>query len=220
MTATKIQAAVFDFDGMIFDTRDLLFEVVNKTLKTHGFPPVTKKDIWQHVGKPIRENYAPYVSEADLEKIVITHRALQDENRHLAVPYDGLIECLEKLKQAKVKMAVFTSRGKGTNEMLTQAKARHYFDAVITADDVENHKPHPEGLLKALEILKVGPDAAAMLGDSTFDIEAGKAAKVAMTIAVTHGFGTLQELKAVKPDHIVDSLAEIPPLILGKIDTA
>ncbi len=79
-----------------------------------------------------------------------------------------------------------------------------------------HHKPHPEGLFKALAGLEVELERAAMIGDAGVDILAGKAAGVSLTIGITHGFGTQQELEAAKPDHIAHSIPEIIPLLLAR----
>jgi|SRR3989338_8354110 len=88
-----------------------------------------------------------------------------------------------------------------------------YFDAIVDSSDVEKHKPHPEGVLKVLTPLNVKPEDSVMVGDTTADIAAGKAAGCAQTIAITHGLGTRESLEKSEVDHIVTSLPDILPLI-------
>lgn len=218
MAAAKIQAAVFDFDGMIFDTRELMVRTYNHSLTTHGYPALDESKIFTAVGKQVHESYRHLVPGIDADLVVETHRAFQDKNLHLIAPYEGLEPMLKQLKDNRIKMAVFTASGpNSTNDALNVTGVAKYFETVITADDVKRHKPHPEGLLLALKRLGVSPANAAMLGDSIYDIGAGKDANVRLTIGITHGFGKLADLKKARPNYIVDSLSEIPPLLIGKM---
>lgn len=218
MAANKIRAAVFDFDGMIFDTRDLMFKTYTHALVSHGYPAPKKEDIFATVGKQVHDSYASLAIKKDIEAIVETHREFQNRSFHLVTPYAGLKDVLNQLDRTGIRMAVFTSRGPtSTISTLKKAGVLRFFKTVITADDVVNHKPHPEGLLKAIKALRVSPGSTAMLGDSVYDIESGRQAKVALTVGVTHGFGTRASLEKAKADFIVDSLSEILPILLGKM---
>ena len=84
---------------------------------------------------------------------------------------------------------------------------------MLDASDVVNHKPHPEGVLKVLELLDVSPAHAVMVGDTIVDIKAGKNAGCAMTIGVTHGFGTRTQLQEAGATHVVDALEEMISLL-------
>jgi pyrophosphatase PpaX len=216
MAGAKIKAAVFDFDGMIFDTRELVYQTYNHALTKHGQPPPKNEDVAAWIGRKIHEGYAVLAPDVDTDKLVEAHRDFQDKNLHLIAPYKGLAAMLGKLKAAGIKIGLFTARGPNSvNYALKTFKVADYFESIVTIEDVKQPKPHPEGLLLVLRQLGEKPANAVMLGDSVFDIEAGKRAKVGMTIGLTHGFGTRQDLEKAGADHIVDSLAEIPPLLLA-----
>jgi pyrophosphatase PpaX len=84
-----------------------------------------------------------------------------------------------------------------------------YFDAVVTADMTERHKPDPEPVLKALELLGSDPEDAAFVGDSPYDIGAGKAAGV-FTVAVSWGnIHPAETLLAEGADVLVHSPQEL-----------
>lgn len=217
MAAPKVQAAVFDLDGMILDTRNFLLETYGYALSTYGYPRPAASDFYPFVGQHISVGLKALAPKTDVDLVLATYREFHDKNQHLIVAYEGLPEMLKQLKQAGIKMGVFTARGPGANQILKKFKVLKYFDAVVTSADVTKHKPHPEGLLKTLGFLKTKPQGAAMLGDAKYDIQAGKKTKVKLTIGITHGFGTREELAKAKPDYIVDSLAEIPPILIGKM---
>lgn len=211
----KLKAAVFDVDGMLLDTREFIFQAYEHTLAKHGLPAREREVIAQQVGRSLADCYAALAPNGDITLLSATHHEFQGERLHLIESYPGLNEMLEELHKAGLKMGVFSSRKGNLVPSLNNAGIVDYFDVVVQGDEVINAKPHPEGLLKVLDHLGVQPDEAVMLGDAAVDIEAGKAAKVAMTVGITHGFGTRDELEKAKPDHIVSSLAEIPSLLLG-----
>lgn len=119
------------------------------------------------------------------------------------------------MKAHSIRLGAFSSCYNNLLPSLENAGILNYFSAVVQGDEVKNHKPHPEGLFKVLQILGVPAAEAAMIGDAAVDIAAGKAAKTALTIAITHGFGTRQALELAKPDFFVNNLDEIAPLLLG-----
>jgi len=115
---------------------------------------------------------------------------------------------LDEVRSSGRLTALVTSKAtRGTNRILEQTGMSGKFDAIITADDVERHKPHPEPLLKALEVLKVRPEQAVYVGDSLFDIDSAQRAGVHI-VAVTWGARSRQELELGCPDRIVESWEE------------
>lgn len=90
------------------------------------------------------------------------------------------------------------------------------FDSVICADDVERFKPHPEPILKTLRVLEREPHEAIMIGDSTADMKAGKAAGTATALFMpdTHArFHSFEILRATQPDHIFTDHRELPGIL-------
>ncbi|HYY75198.1 MAG TPA: HAD-IA family hydrolase, partial [Gaiellaceae bacterium] len=84
-----------------------------------------------------------------------------------------------------------------------------HFDVVVTTDMTELHKPHPEPVLKALELLGADPAGTAFVGDSPFDVAAGKAAGV-FTVAVTWGnIHPVERLEEAGADLIVRTPEEL-----------
>jgi pyrophosphatase PpaX len=202
MTKT-IEAAIFDVDGTF--------------LAEHGQVVPERSTIAKYIGRHITDIYNSLAPDGDFDSLFDTHSRFQSENLGLIVAYDGLFEMLELLRDGGVKTAACSSRFKNLIPSLEHTGVVHYFDAIVQGSDVEKHKPHPEGVSLALDKLGVSPSKAVMIGDAGVDITAGKAAGVAMTIGITHGFGTLEELEAKEPDFIVGGLMEIPPILLGHL---
>lgn len=211
-----IKAAVFDVDGMILDTKEFIFQSYEFTLAKHGHAVPSRAEIAKQIGRPLSDCYAEFAPDGTFVILRKTHDEFQARNMHLISKYDGLVEMLEELKADGVKLGAFSSRKGNLIPSLEKTGVRHYFDVVVQGGDVENHKPHPEGLHKALKAMAVKPEYSAMLGDAVVDIKAGKAGGAAITVGITHGFGTTEDLIAAKPDFIVNDLSSIPPILLNR----
>ncbi len=99
----------------------------------------------------------------------------------------GMVDVLERLRAEGRRLGIVTAKRRETIELaFARLPLRDHFDVVVTSDDTERHKPDPEPILFALERLGAGPDEAAYVGDSPFDVAAARAAGV-RAIAVTWG---------------------------------
>jgi pyrophosphatase PpaX len=212
----KLSAIVFDVDGTILDTREFILKTFEHTLTSHGYSVPTRGAIQAVVaGKILEDGYLQLAPDGDIIALCDTHRVFQKKRYDLIVAYEGLTDTLSSLRDKGIVSGLYSSRGKATlRPSLEHMQVLKYFDAVIDGGDVQNHKPHPEGVLKALEILGVSPQDSAMIGDSHADIEAGKAAHCALTIGITHGLGSRTSLEEAGADHIVDSLKDILPILI------
>ena len=95
--------------------------------------------------------------------------------------------CSPRLKREGRRLGVVSAKRKPTvQRVFDGAGVGVYFDVVVGSDDTERHKPHPEPVLKALELLDARPEDAAYVGDSPFDVAAARAAGV---YAVAVGWG-------------------------------
>ncbi|HZD59560.1 MAG TPA: HAD-IA family hydrolase [Anaerolineae bacterium] len=210
----NFKAILFDIDGTLLDTSELIFQAFEYTLGTYGFPLKSREEIASLVGKPLSFCYKTLTSVSEVQEFCDVHRAFQVNHLHLSKPYPNARDTLESLKSAGVKIAAVTTRAKSTVlETLDLAKLSGYIGYTIALEDVENLKPHPEPLLKALGYLQVEPKDAVMVGDTDVDILAGKNAGTT-TIGVTYGFHG-QRIIESNPDYTIDDIAEIVPLVLS-----
>lgn len=219
---TTFQAAIFDVDGMLLDTREFIFRAYEDTLLRAGHAVPDRKTISKEIGRSLEACYLSFAPDGDIEALCTAHDKFQNtpEMIGLITAYPGVQEMLEELRAAGMRLAVFSSRKLTLVSSLEQAGIADFFEVIVQGDEVTHHKPHPEGLFKALGGLEVAPERAAMIGDAAVDILAGKAAGVAKTIGITHGFGTEQELKGAEPDHLVADPGHVKKLLLSYMDTS
>lgn len=212
-----IDAIIFDADGTLLDTREFIFQALERTLGAHGHAVPSRDVFTSHMGAHLVEMYAALAPDGDVAKLVEHHRELhREELLYLVAAYEGLHELLQHIRGQGMKLGVCTNRGAGARDLLRQIGIYDDFATIVTADDVKNHKPDPEGLLQALENIGVGADRSVMVGDTPADIGAGKNAGVAFTIGITHGFTTEDMLRAAGADYIAHHLNEIPDILRNR----
>ena len=125
----------------------------------------------------------------------------------------GAKEALNELRQMKKKIVIVTNNGRlGTDRTLEKLDLLAMFDAVLTRDDVDELKPDPRMLLKALNLAGVKADEVIFVGDAIIDIRAAKAASV-RCVAVPTGPFSATRLMQEEPDFIVGSLLDVPELV-------
>lgn len=209
----NIKAVIFDADGTILDTRELVYQAIQHVLTTHGIDMPPAEELAKFGGRPADETYQHFAPDHDSETLTKKHRAFQTERLDLFDAYEGLHDLLSALTKAGLKLGICTNRATNVIDLLDHIGIKEQFDAVIHADLVDQLKPHPEGLLTLASQLAVSIETCVMVGDTDADIGAGKAAGTAFTIGLTHGLGTREMLQEAGADYIVDHLDDILPLV-------
>jgi phosphoglycolate phosphatase len=139
-------------------------------------------------------------------------RFLDHYTRHIldfTKEYPGVRETLEKL--AGYKKAVISNKRESLSRMVLDGLGlSKHFDIIIGSDSTPERKPSPAPVLKALSELSVHPRDALIVGDSNYDVDAGKAAGVA-TVAVTYGYRPLEMIRHA--DYLIDRMTDLIPLL-------
>lgn len=207
------KAILFDLDGTLINTNDLIIHTYKHILKTHLDIEVEDGEIINTFGEPLKdvlERYGKDKAEEMFNDYIEYNRTIHDE---LTKSIDGVEEGLKLLKEAGIKIGVVTSkRREGALRGLRLFNLEKYMDIIITPEDTVNHKPHGEPVLKACEVLKVLPKEALMVGDSHNDILCGKDAG-AKTCLVRYTALCIDEMLKHSPDYVVDSVVDIYKII-------
>lgn len=205
--ATRLKAILFDFDGVLRDSRSVIWEAYHHAFREHNLPAYTEEELlpYLHHHSFVHEQFASTIPVDDF--LDSYKRKLEElwENMQL---YDEVPEVIRELNKKGYKLALVSSAVE-LEDLLSQAGLLHMFDALVGGDDVTNFKPHPEPVYTALQRLGVDPKDAIMVGDMGPDIQAAKAAKLRATVGILHGFGTEQTLVEAGADKLIASLAEL-----------
>ncbi|HVO83023.1 MAG TPA: HAD family hydrolase [Syntrophobacteria bacterium] len=181
-----IRGVLFDLDGTLFDTWDLYIEAYIRTLEKYvgrrlspaellGLHPVSEIGLLRSVVGDSR------LAGAHREFLAI-YRTLHGEL--FGGIYPGVVEMLVELRRQRLAIGVVTGKSKAAWEVTSAVIALGRFDAVVTDDDVDQPKPHPDGIALALERLGLTPDEAVYVGDSPGDAKASRAAGVRFAAAL------------------------------------
>jgi len=123
-------------------------------------------------------------------------------------PFPGVMEGLERMRKAGLKLACVTNKAQAfTMPLLEASGVASLLDAVVSADQVGKRKPHPEPYLRACQDLGVAPAEAVVIGDSANDAEAGRAAGCRVVL-VTYGYNEGRDVRALSADGVMDSFTD------------
>lgn len=207
-----MRAVIFDLDGTLLDGREGIFWQYEQLTKEFDGAPASRQEISDAMHGNVEDVVRTLIKneEVSLDELLNRYDELVVESLIHLQPYSGVTELLPILRRVGVRVAAVTSGSHHSVNALEKMGIKDYFEIIITSDHTNNPKPHPEGILLALKHMAVPVTEAAMVGDTIADIEAGKRANVAKTIAVTHGFGTIDDLRQAEPTHVID---DIPSLL-------
>lgn len=180
MTA-PVRTVLFDLDGTLLDSIELILGGYREMMRVHH-GTVPPDEVWlRGIGTPLRLQIAELASDAaQAEEMRLTYRAYNIEHHErLAGPYPGVCAVVDALAEAGIALGVVTSKRRvGAFRGLDRMGLTERFGAVVGADDVSHPKPHPRPVHHALELLDADPETAVFIGDSTHDMESGRAAGV------------------------------------------
>lgn len=183
----RYPTVLFDLDGTLVDSGAIILASFKHAAKTVLARDVEDEQIAALVGGSNLYDQMAVLDPSRVEELVSVYR---EHNRPLhdqLQAFDGVEELVGTLSAEGRKLGIVTAKGRATVDLaFAVIDLEPYFDAVVTADMTERHKPDPQPVLKALELLGSDPFEAAFVGDSPFDVGAGKAAGV-FTVAVSWG---------------------------------
>jgi HAD superfamily hydrolase (TIGR01549 family) len=207
-SSRKINALLFDWDGTLVDSAQLGLRAFEQSFAQLGVP--FNHEVYQAVYSP--NWYSIYEAMAlPKEKWQLADDLwVQHYGEQTAQLVPGAQQTIKDLKQKGYRLGVVSSGSEcRVARELSQLGMETFFETIVCNEQMENKKPHPEGLETAMRSLGCVSDATCYVGDSPEDIEMGKRAKV-FTVGVRSDYPTSWKLKSHKPDILIESLSELP----------
>lgn len=163
---------LFDFDYTLADSSRGIIQCFQNVLKQHGFTEISDYAIKRTIGKTLEESFSiltgitdaavleglrkEYVKQADVYMTALTRL------------FPETLEVLTTLKQQEAKIGIISTKYRyRILELLDKVLPEQTIDIIVGGEDVQKHKPSPEGLLLAMEKLNVSPEEVLYIGDST-----------------------------------------------------
>ncbi len=221
MAGKRYSLAIFDFDGTLVDSKEVIGEATNRALADCGYPPLDPQKIYDFIGLPLTYSLQQFLGEEatdeKVEELFKRYRhhwyELEPGRIHL---FPGVRELLDALRAGEMKLAIATSKSLvGLERLLDTLDLRKYFGFWVTNDTVTNGKPHPEMVERALRHFRIAAAEAVMIGDTIYDLQMGQAAGVD-TCAVTYGAHSAGDLQKVSPTWLAHSVEELVDILQGR----
>jgi pyrophosphatase PpaX len=210
-----IRTVLFDLDGTLIDSVRLILDSYHYTLATHGLPPRTDEEWLAGVGTPLTAQFAAWGHDPDtIQALIVTYREynLKHHDRMVTV-YPGVVEVVRALKEDGVATGLVTTKNRaGAVRGLALVRLEALMDVLVCSDEVENPKPHPEPVEKAVRLLDADPKATVYVGDSIHDMRSGRAAGV-RTAAVLWGPFGRSHLEGAQPDYWLERPEDLLTLV-------
>lgn len=210
----KTRIIIFDFDGTLADTHELIIRTNQEAMKAMHYPVRDEEAIRKTIGLPLAQciqTLFPELPEEALPEWCNTYRRIFDVLKTQFVPvlFPQVRETLEKLHEKGYVLTVASSRHSSSlNAFLQDLGIAPLFRCVLGADNVSKAKPDPEPVLQTLRTLGYKADEALMVGDMPVDILMGKRAGAA-AVGVTFGNSSREDLEAAGADHVLDSFSQL-----------
>ncbi|MFC5530752.1 pyrophosphatase PpaX [Cohnella yongneupensis] len=174
----KIEAVLFDLDGTIIDTNELIIQSFLHALK--GIVPESfgRTHIIPSMGQPLTMQLQQFSGRENVEELTQIYREY-NHRRHdeMVALFPGVAEVVPVLHAAGIRIGIVTTKMRATTLRALQLLGlSEYMDTIVTLDDVQHAKPHPEPVAKAIAALGVDASATLMVGDSSVDIKSALAA--------------------------------------------
>ncbi|MBU2495458.1 MAG: HAD family hydrolase [Candidatus Omnitrophota bacterium] len=202
---------IFDLDGTLINAYPAIVESMNYTLRRMNHPEAEPERIIRSVGMGNDGLFKKFFSDREVpeaRQIYREHHRVNLSGKISLLP--GALALLRNLKAKGKLLAVASNRPAETASLLIKIlEIEVYFDRVLTGEEVSQPKPAPDILIALLDYFQVSREEAVYVGDMDIDAETGAAAGVKTVIVVT-GSSTREEIEAVKPGLIIDSLEDFP----------
>ena len=220
----QTQAILFDLDGTLIDTTDLILQCFQFSWSTVCGFEHSRETLIETFGTPLRDAMHRLLvrgnpkngirgAEAEnstLEELIVAYRTFNVLNHDaLARPFEGTREVLTELRKRGYSIAVVTSKGRDLGlRGLKLCSLDDLLDSAIFLEDTDVHKPHPAPILAALERLRTPSDSAVYVGDSRHDMIAARAAGV-RTVGALWGPLPRTELEREGPSFVAESITDL-----------
>lgn len=177
-----IKAVLFDLDGTLIDTDGLIMASYRYLFATYRPDfSLTDEFLYSLLGPALKDVFPLYFNE-DFKTLFDAYRGYNfAKHKDYVTAFPTVLETLQHLRSKGIKLAVITSKMRDAALLgMNLTEITEYFDVILGLDDVEHHKPHPEGILKAMKMMNIRPSECIYIGDSASDLIAAKRAGILM----------------------------------------
>lgn len=224
----RIELVVFDMAGTTVDEDNVVYKTVQKVINDEGYSVSLAEVLKYGAGKEKKQAIRDVLKECTTLISVesIAEKAFSNFKVALAESYntleiksfEGTEQLFKDLRKSKIKVVLNTGYNRETALFLLGKlgwQIGETIDGLVTADDVQNGRPHGDMILLAMHNIGLLDSEKVMkVGDSAIDIEEGKDAKCGITVGVLSGAQTREQIQKANPSYILDSIMELRAMML------
>ncbi len=221
-----LRLTLFDCDGTLVDSQNAIVDSMTEAWLAHGLGEPDARTVRRVVGLSLMEAMATLLPDQDEHRHAVIAEAYKDafsarrQRGVLEEPlFPGVLEMLDRLEAAGVLLGVATGKSRrGLLSVLERHGLTKRFVTLQTAD-IGPGKPHPDMVLRALSETGAGTADTVMIGDTTYDIQMARNARIA-SIGVAWGYHEVLELQAAGADRIADNGQAVADAVLELLEQA
>lgn len=212
------QAVVFDFDYTLADSSRGAIECINFALSEMGLAQVSAEAACRTIGLSLHQTFLTLGENHEPQRCDEFHRLFvqraEEVMSSLTVLYESVPAMVDALREAGLRLGIVSTKyRRRISEVLGRESLLHGFEVVVGGEDVEQHKPHPQGLFEAIERLRCSPASVVYVGDSVVDAELAQRAGVPM-IVVLSGVTPRGHFESYQPIAVLENISELPNVVL------
>lgn len=217
MKTRDVRAAIFDFDYTLADSSRGAVECINFAMKEMGLAEASIESACRTIGLSLKDTFLALAGEAEARRCDEFRRLFIKRADEVMVGltelYDTVPSTIEELRRRDLLLGIVSTKFRyRIEEILERAGLLSFFQVIVGGEDVEQHKPDPEGLFKAMERLQCSPASIVYVGDSLADAEVSKRAAVPF-VAVLSGVTGRECFDGYEAIAVLENLSQLPPLL-------
>ncbi|WP_019914387.1 pyrophosphatase PpaX [Paenibacillus sp. HW567] len=209
-----IECVLFDLDGTIVNTNELIIHSFMHALQENNLPPLTREQIIPLMGTTLQQQMSAFSGLEDTSVLEQSYRSYNYAHHdELIASFPHVNETMEELLRRGIRLGIVTTKIRPTTvKALEMFDLLKYMETIVTVNDVVQPKPHPEPVLTAIRNLGVDPNKTLMVGDSIVDIQSAKAAGVRVA-AVAWSLKGEETLRKYEPDYIIHDMMDLYEIV-------
>ena len=173
-----VKCVLLDLDGTLIDSEDISFRCTDTAFRQVMGRGITSEEKTMFMGRPVSLLLKEMFGSRG-EDIALLGKSLYMKSVPEIKMYDGFMDVLMELKRLGLKLGIVTSsRNEPVHAILRTLQIEGIFDAVVTQESTDNHKPDPDPVLKALEETVTSAQDSILVGDQPWDIRSASSAGV------------------------------------------
>jgi pyrophosphatase PpaX len=204
----RFRAVLFDVDGTLIDTAELIADALAYTCQRHLGRTHPRETYYALIGKPALVQMELLGGDKAPE-MMDTALAYYEDHSDQERVFPGALDTMARLSEVGILLGLVTSKIRvELNPTLERVPLQRYVRVVVTADLTTRPKPYPDPVYLALQTLEIAAPDVLFVGDSPYDLQSGRAAGV-KTGAATWGPHPRVTLEAEQPDYMFDSFGDL-----------